>query len=204
MIRSTRMRPVSWVRRDRSNATRRACSSFRANQVGRHDCAAAADLPQDAPASFNPVRSSIRFSSGSPLNIRRDVFSMLSESSVTSLNARPLMRIEKLTLEFPAQSRSASALRALDDVSLDIAAGEIIGLVGESGSGKTTLRKTLLGMYPARSGHIWYEGIDVATADTAALRPRRRDLQMVFQDPLSSFNPRFRIGDSIALPLRLH
>jgi oligopeptide/dipeptide ABC transporter ATP-binding protein len=126
------------------------------------------------------------------------------ESSVTSLNARPLMRIENLTLEFPARSRNAAALRAIDDISLDIAAGEIVGLVGESGSGKTTLGKTLLGMYPARSGHIWYEGIDVATADSAALKPRRRDLQMVFQDPLSSFNPRFRIGDSIALPLRLH
>jgi oligopeptide transport system ATP-binding protein len=127
---------------------------------------------------------------------------MFSESSVTSLNIRPLMRIEKLTLEFPAQSRHTSALRALDDVSLDIAAGEIIGLVGESGSGKTTLGKTLLGMYPARSGHIWYEGGDVTAA--GALKPHRRDLQMVFQDPLSSFNPRFRIGDSMALPLRLH
>ena len=127
---------------------------------------------------------------------------MPGEPSVTSLNARLLMRIEKVTLDFAAQSRGANALRALDDVSLDIAAGEIIGLVGESGSGKTTLGKTLLGMYPPRSGHIWYEGVDVAAAD--ALRLRRRDLQMVFQDPLSSFNPRFRIGDSMALPLRLH
>jgi peptide/nickel transport system ATP-binding protein len=127
---------------------------------------------------------------------------MPNESSVTSLNTRPLMRIEKLTLEFPGQSRKASALRALDDVSLDIAAGEIIGLVGESGSGKTTLGKTLLGIYPGKSGHIWYDGVDVTAAD--ALKRCRRDLQMVFQDPLSSFNPRFRIGDSVALPLRLH
>jgi oligopeptide transport system ATP-binding protein len=126
---------------------------------------------------------------------------MPSEPSVTSLNARLLMRIEKVTLDFAAQSRGANALRALDDISLDIAAGEIIGLVGESGSGKTTLGKTLLGMYPARSGHIWYEGVDVTAG---ALRQRRRDLQMVFQDPLSSFNPRFRIGASIALPLRMH
>lgn len=114
------------------------------------------------------------------------------------------MRIENVTLEFPARSRKAGAVRAIDDVSLDIAPGEIIGLVGESGSGKTTLGKTLLGMYPVRSGHIWYEGVDLAAADTSALKLRRRDLQLVFQDPLSSFNPRFRIGDSIALPLRLH
>jgi oligopeptide transport system ATP-binding protein len=128
---------------------------------------------------------------------------MHSEFSVTSLNVRPLMRLENLTLEFPARSRKASAVRAVDDVSLDIAPGEIIGLVGESGSGKTTLGKTLLGMYPASSGHIWYEGVDLA-ADPAALKLHRRDLQLVFQDPLSSFNPRFRIGASIALPLRLH
>jgi oligopeptide transport system ATP-binding protein len=115
------------------------------------------------------------------------------------------MRIENVTLEFPARSRKAGAVRAIDDVSLDIAPGEILGLVGESGSGKTTLGKTLLGMYPASSGHIWYEGVDLAAADAAAaLKLYRRDLQLVFQDPLSSFNPRFRIGDSIALPLRLH
>jgi peptide/nickel transport system ATP-binding protein len=129
---------------------------------------------------------------------------MPSEFSVTSLNVRPLMRIENVTLEFAARSRKGAAVRAIDDVSLDIAPGEIIGLVGESGSGKTTLGKTLLGMYPASSGHIWYEGVDLAAADAAAMKPHRRDLQLVFQDPLSSFNPRFRIGDSIALPLRLH
>jgi oligopeptide transport system ATP-binding protein len=129
---------------------------------------------------------------------------MPSEFSVTSLDVRPLMRIENVTLEFPARSRKAGAVRAIDDVSLDIAPGEILGLVGESGSGKTTLGKTLLGMYPASSGHIWYEGVDLAAGDAAALKLHRRDLQLVFQDPLSSFNPRFRIGDSIALPLRLH
>ena len=129
---------------------------------------------------------------------------MHSEFSVTSLNVRPLMRIENVTLEFPARSRKDSAVRAIDDVSFDIAPGEIMGLVGESGSGKTTLGKTLLGIYPASSGHIWYEGIDLAAGDAAALKLHRRDLQLVFQDPLSSFNPRFRIGDSIALPLRLH
>ena len=128
---------------------------------------------------------------------------MLSEVSITQLNAAPLVRIENLTLEFSAQSRKARAVRAIDDISLDIAPGEIVGLVGESGSGKTTLGKTLLGMYPASAGHIWYKGADLAM-DPAALKRHRRDLQLVFQDPLSSFNPRFRIGESVALPLRLH
>jgi oligopeptide/dipeptide ABC transporter ATP-binding protein len=128
---------------------------------------------------------------------------MTSESSVKSLNARPLMRIENVTLEFQ-RSRKDGIVRAIDDVSLDIAPGEIVGLVGESGSGKTSLGKVMLGIYPRASGCIWYEGIDLLKAGAAALKPHRRDLQMVFQDPLSSFNPRFRIGDSIAVPLRLH
>jgi oligopeptide/dipeptide ABC transporter ATP-binding protein len=133
----------------------------------------------------------------------RDVFFMPSESPVKSLNVRPLMRIENVTLEFP-RSRKDGIVRAIDDVSLDIAPGEIVGLVGESGSGKTSLGKTMLGIYPTSAGHIWYEGLDLLKAGASALKPHRRDLQMVFQDPLSSFNPRFRIGDSMAVPLRLH
>jgi oligopeptide transport system ATP-binding protein len=128
---------------------------------------------------------------------------MSSESSVKPLNARPLMRIENVTLEFQ-RSRKDGIVRAIDDVSLDIAPGEIVGLVGESGSGKTSLGKAMLGIYPRVSGCIWYEGIDLLKAGAAALKPHRRDLQMVFQDPLSSFNPRFRIGDSMAVTLRLH
>jgi oligopeptide transport system ATP-binding protein len=116
------------------------------------------------------------------------------------------MRVRNLTLDFGVRRRfgAPGALRALDSVSLDIAPGEIVGLVGESGSGKTTLGKTILGAFRPTAGQILYGGQDLA-----ALPPRywgrlRRDLQMVFQDPLSSFNPRFTIASSLALPLRLH
>jgi oligopeptide/dipeptide ABC transporter ATP-binding protein len=80
---------------------------------------------------------------------------------------------------------------ALDDLSLDLAAGEILGVVGESGSGKTTLGKTLAGLYRPSAGSVTYAGAQGSDAHAA---------QLVFQDPLSSFNPRFRLGSSVALP----
>jgi oligopeptide transport system ATP-binding protein len=86
---------------------------------------------------------------------------------------------------------------------VSIAGGEILGVVGESGSGKTTLGKAMLRLYRPK-GRILYRGRDLAALSERELRPFRRELQMVFQDPLSSFNPRFKIGDSIALPLRSH
>jgi oligopeptide/dipeptide ABC transporter ATP-binding protein len=95
-------------------------------------------------------------------------------------------------------------VRALDHVSLDIAAGEIVGLVGESGSGKTTLGRAILGMTAPASGQIVYRGHDLAVKGQAGWAPYRRELQMVFQDPLSSFNPRFTIASALALPLKLH
>ena len=116
------------------------------------------------------------------------------------------MRVRDLTLDFGAVQRFAAArpLRALDQVSLDIAPGEIVGLVGESGSGKTTLGKTILGAFKSTSGQILYAGHDLATLPPRRWGLLRRDLQMIFQDPLSSFNPRFTIASSLALPLRLH
>ena len=111
------------------------------------------------------------------------------------------LAIRNLTLDFLTGVRT---LRALDDVTLDIAPGEIVGLVGESGSGKTTLGKAILGMLKPSGGAIRYRGHDLVALTPGQRQPLRRDMQMVFQDPLSSFNPRFTIASSLALPLRLH
>lgn len=120
--------------------------------------------------------------------------------------ASPLMSVRDLTLDFLVGGRFATTRRvtALDHVSLDIQAGEIVGLVGESGSGKTTLGRAILGMNPPTSGQIFYRGDDLASKGQAGWTPYRRELQMVFQDPLSSFNPRFTIASALALPLKLH
>jgi peptide/nickel transport system ATP-binding protein/oligopeptide transport system ATP-binding protein len=116
----------------------------------------------------------------------------------------PLLRIEDLVVRFPDPNRPGGVLRALDGVSLSIAPGEILGLVGESGSGKTTLGKTVLRLQAASSGRILLHGRDLTRLSEAALRPHRRAMQMVFQDPLSSFNPRQTVGTAIATPMLLH
>src|ERR1017187_6281234 len=119
----------------------------------------------------------------------------------------PLIEVENLAVAFAKASRRAgepATFRAVDDVSFAIGAGEVFGIVGESGSGKTTLGKTMLRLYRPQAGTIRYAGADITTLGDAGLRPFRRDLQMIFQDPLSSFNPRVRIGKALALPLRLH
>lgn len=111
-----------------------------------------------------------------------------------------------LALDFhvPGALQPGRVLRALDQVDLDIRPGEIIGLVGESGSGKTTLGKTILGVHRPSAGRILYRGRDLTQLSSRERMPFMRDLQMVFQDPLSSFNPRFTIASSLAVPLRLH
>jgi oligopeptide/dipeptide ABC transporter ATP-binding protein len=95
-------------------------------------------------------------------------------------------------------------LRAVDDVSLSIAPGEVLGLVGESGSGKSTLGRLVLRLIDPSAGRIAFEGRDITNASSRALRPLRRRMQMVFQDPYASLNPRRSVGDAIAEVLALH
>lgn len=128
----------------------------------------------------------------------------MSRDLRTDPGAEGTIRVRGLTLDFGARSNTARAVRALDNIDLDIAPGEVLGLVGESGSGKTTLGKTILGAYRPTAGEIRYRGLDLVTLPPGRWGELRRDLQMVFQDPLSSFNPRFTIASSLALPLRLH
>jgi oligopeptide/dipeptide ABC transporter ATP-binding protein len=129
----------------------------------------------------------------------------MSADRKTETTTDATMRVRDVTLDFGATRWSAAqSVRALDAVSLDIAPGEIVGLVGESGSGKTTLGKTILGAFKPTAGHILYADRDLATLPLHDWGLLRRDLQMIFQDPLSSFNPRFTIESSLSLPLRLH
>ncbi len=95
-------------------------------------------------------------------------------------------------------------LHAVSEVSFDLAAGECLGIVGESGSGKSTLARAIVGTIPSSGGNIMFEGADLANMDPRQRRVHRRDVQMIFQDPLAALNPRMTVGEIIAEPLITH
>lgn len=95
-------------------------------------------------------------------------------------------------------------VKALEKCSLQLEAGEILAIVGESGSGKTTLGQTVARITSPTAGKVWFQGMEITLAAGAALKMLRRDIQMVFQDPGSSLNPRHRVEDLVALPLKIH
>jgi peptide/nickel transport system ATP-binding protein len=115
-----------------------------------------------------------------------------------------LVQIEDLKVHFPVSGRRGAVVRAVDGVSLSIRRGETLGLVGESGCGKTTVGRSILRLVEITDGRVWFDGADIGTLSAAELRHLRRRMQMVFQDPYSSLNPRQSIGQIVAEPLRVH
>ena len=117
--------------------------------------------------------------------------------------AEPLIRVRNLCTWF-APGRGAAPVKAVDDVSFDIQRGEVLGLVGESGSGKSTIGRSILRLVPVTSGKIDFDGIDLTALRGRELKRMRRRMQMIFQDPFASLNPRMTVYDTLAEPLLLH
>ena len=124
------------------------------------------------------------------------------------LSPAVLLKAEHLSVHFPIKKtlfgKAVAFTKAVDDVSFEIYKGETLGLVGESGCGKTTLGRTLLRLIEPTSGKIIYNGIDLTAKGKNELRSLRKDVQIIFQDPYSSLNPRITIGAAIAEPIKVH
>lgn len=116
-----------------------------------------------------------------------------------------LLEVRDLDVHFPVRGPgllpSMLTLRAIDQVSFDVRPGEVLGVVGESGCGKSTLSRALLRLIPVTAGSVRLRGVELTALDAAAMRPLRRSMQMIFQDPLASLDPRMPIGEIIAEPL---
>ena len=118
----------------------------------------------------------------------------------------PLLRVEGLRTWFPIKSGlmrgTVGHVQAVTDVGFEIRAGRTLALVGESGCGKTTVGRSILRLTPAQAGRVMFRGVDLLTLSPAQLRPCRRELQIIFQDPMASLDPRMRVRDSVAEGMR--
>src|SRR3954454_16139569 len=128
---------------------------------------------------------------------------------IESKAREPLIRLEGIKKYFPITQgilfqRRIGDVHAVDGVDLEVYPGETVGLVGETGCGKSTLARVIMRLYEPTAGRLWFEGRDVTHLRGGALRELRRDMQMVFQDPYASLNPRKTVGTIIADPFRLH
>ncbi len=124
------------------------------------------------------------------------------------MSAEALLRVENLVKHFPIYrgllQRQVGAVRAVDGVSFTVNRGETLGLVGESGCGKSTTGRAVLQLHRPTSGQVYYEGTDLVTLKSEEMRKMRRKVQMIFQDPYASLNPRMTVGEIIGEPLQVH
>jgi oligopeptide/dipeptide ABC transporter ATP-binding protein len=133
----------------------------------------------------------------------------LQQSQTPSTGVGPILQVRDLVKRFPIRgrgiiSRTVSEVQAVSGVSFDLDGGETLGLVGESGCGKSTTARAVLQLHRPTSGSVVFEGRELTTLSNRELRPVRRDLQMVFQDPYASLNPRMPVNDIISEPLKVH
>ncbi|HEU4322012.1 MAG TPA: ATP-binding cassette domain-containing protein [Roseiflexaceae bacterium] len=112
-----------------------------------------------------------------------------------------LLRTEGVSKYF---MRGRERFKAVDDISITVAPGETLGIVGESGSGKSTLSRCIIRLYEPDAGRVWFDGVDFTALPPSALRAKRRDIQMIFQDPLASLNPMMTVQRAIEDPLIIH
>ncbi|MEO5735734.1 MAG: dipeptide ABC transporter ATP-binding protein [Rubrivivax sp.] len=121
---------------------------------------------------------------------------------------QPLLQVSGLVMHFPVRrglfGRATASVRAVQDLSFGLRAGETLGVVGESGCGKSTLGRLVLRLLEPTAGRIVFAGTDLGTLDAASLRAQRRAMQIIFQDPYASLNPRMTVGQTLTEPLRLH
>ncbi|MHA6690717.1 ABC transporter ATP-binding protein [Devosia sp. A449] len=131
-----------------------------------------------------------------------------SDPKALQAEQRPLVAVSGLSKHFPVNSGGwgapVRAVRAVSDVDLTVAPGEVLGVVGESGSGKSTVGRLLLRLIEPTAGQVIFDGQDLGALDPGALRHFRRHMQMIFQDPFASLNARMTVGDALLEPLRLH
>ena len=125
------------------------------------------------------------------------------------MSEAPLLHVERLVKHFPAKrgvlfQRMVGTVKAVDDITFDVRAGETMGVVGESGCGKSTMGRLVLRLIEPTAGTVTFDGHDVRGLDRERLRVLRRDMQIIFQDPYASLNPRLSVGEMLAEPLRLH
>jgi len=130
-------------------------------------------------------------------------------SAAADVSTEPVLQVRNLVKHFPVRStgvirRAVGEIHAVCDVSFDVFRGETLGIVGESGCGKSTTGRAILNLQPATSGQVLYAGKDVTKLRGSELRAVRRDMQLVFQDPYASLNPRMTISDIVAEPLVIH
>ncbi|MEV0193557.1 dipeptide/oligopeptide/nickel ABC transporter ATP-binding protein, partial [Kitasatospora purpeofusca] len=123
--------------------------------------------------------------------------------------AEPILEVKDLVKHYPLTQgilfkKQVGAVKAVDGVSFELAKGETLGIVGESGCGKSTLAKVLMNLERATSGQVLFKGEDISKLSGAGLKAVRRNIQMVFQDPYTSLNPRMTVGDIIGEPFEIH